>query len=52
MREHKELQTLSRRSLFGKDTDKRFRLFKDLRTLLFPIEPSFLGKLLNMTIIS
>jgi hypothetical protein len=35
---------------FGKDADKRLRLFKDIRTLLAPVEPLFLEKLSNMTI--
>jgi hypothetical protein len=30
MREHEELPTLPRRSIFGKDLDKRSRLFKGL----------------------
>ena len=48
-REPKKNQTLPRRSIFGKDADKRFRFFNGLRTLLSPIELPFSGKFPNMT---
>ena len=51
-REHQENPTLPRKSFFGKDTEERFCLFKDLRTLHAPIEPPFSGKLSSMTITS
>ena len=51
-REHEGKHTLPRRSFFGKDADKRFRLFKGLRTLLSPIELLFSGKLPNMPMTS
>ena len=43
VRECQEQQTLPRKSLFGKDVDKRIRLFKGLRTMFSPIEPLFAG---------
>jgi hypothetical protein len=42
--------TCPRTSHFGKDTDKSVRLFKDLRTMFSPVEPSFSGKLSHMPI--
>ena len=44
-REYKELSTLPRRSLFGKDIDARSRVFNVLHVLLFLTEALFSGKL-------
>src|SRR5262249_47568251 len=45
VREPKYLQTLPRRSIFGKDIDASLRVFKVLYVLLFPTEALFSGKL-------
>jgi hypothetical protein len=44
VREPKELHTLPRRSIFGKDIDASPRVFKVLYVLLFPTEALFFGK--------
>jgi hypothetical protein len=46
IREHKELQTLPRKSFFGKDIDERSRAFNALRAPASPTEMLFSGKLL------
>jgi hypothetical protein len=43
VREREENQTLPRRSFFGKDTDKRSRVFKKLQGPFPPIEALFSG---------
>jgi hypothetical protein len=45
MREHEELPTLPRRSVFGKDVDERSRVFKALQVLISPTEALFSRKL-------
>jgi hypothetical protein len=45
MREHKELETLPRRGIFGKDIDERSRVFNALQVLVSPTEVLFSGKL-------
>jgi len=42
--------TCPRTSLFGKDTGKSLRLFKDLRTMFSPVALLFSGKLSHMPI--
>jgi hypothetical protein len=44
-REHEKQSTLPRRSFFGKDTDERSRVFKELQVLFSPIGALFSGKL-------
>jgi hypothetical protein len=43
-REHEELPTLPRRSIFGKDIDARSRVFNALQVLVSPTEALFSGK--------
>ena len=45
VRDREENRTLPRRNFFGKDTDGRSRIFKELQVLLSPIEAVFSGKL-------
>jgi hypothetical protein len=45
LREHRELHTLPRRSIFGKDVDERARVFNALHVLFSPAEGLFSGKL-------
>jgi hypothetical protein len=44
-REHEELPTLPRKSIFGKDVDERARVSSVLHVLFSPIEGLFSGKL-------
>jgi hypothetical protein len=44
MREHKELSTLPRRSVFGKDSDEIPHFFNGLLALSSPTEALFSGK--------
>jgi hypothetical protein len=46
VREHEKLPTLSRRRIFGKDLDRRSRIFRGLQVLFSPPEALFSGKLL------
>jgi hypothetical protein len=50
LREHEEQHTLPRRSIFGKDLDKRSRIFKGLQVLFSPPEVLFSGKLFCIAI--
>jgi hypothetical protein len=43
--EYEEQQTLPRRSVFGKDSNKSSRFFKGLQVLFSPTEALFSGKL-------